>query len=306
MRPAVPIFVVFWFCALACTAHGQDISYARTGTLHQPHLDELSGLQASRRHAGVLWTHNDDTDALVFGIDSGGKLLGTLQVPLASNRDWEDIALLPMPDGDLLVLADLGDNGLKRGGGKLWFVTEPQELDEAPFNQLATLHHVLTLRWPDGSHDVEAVAYDPLGNRLLFLDKRSQPPRLYGLDRDQALAVDEAEPEFLAEIRSFRPPQLADRRRFGQRTAWISQPTGMDISADGQRAAVITYRSLYLFDLASAENWVQGLQSKATEIIGPPAEQAEAVGFATDQKELYVVSEGRNAPVYTFRLMEFP
>jgi hypothetical protein len=165
---------------------------------------------------------------------------------------------------------------------------------------------VLTLRWPDGSHDVEAVAYDPLGNRLLFLDKRSQPPRLYGLDRDQALAVDEAEPEFLAEIRSFRPPQLADRRKFGQRTAWISQPTGMDISANGQRAAVITYRSLYLFDLASAENWVQGLQSKATEISGPPAEQAEAVGFATDQKELYVVSEGRNAPVYTFRLMEFP
>src|SRR5690606_1795107 len=45
-----------------------------------PELEEASGLAASRRHAGVLWMHNDSGgEPEVFAVDSTGAVLGRVR-----------------------------------------------------------------------------------------------------------------------------------------------------------------------------------------------------------------------------------
>jgi hypothetical protein len=113
------------------------------------------------------------------------------------------------------------------------------------------------------------------------------------------------EPPDAGTARSLRPPHPADQRKFGKRTPRISQPTGLDISPDGTRAAVITYRSLYLFRNPGLEDWAQALQAEPLEIIGPPAKHEEAVPFTPDGQTIVVTSEGVKAPVYTYRLQDW-
>jgi hypothetical protein len=76
----------------------------------------------------------------------------------------------------------------------------------------------------------------------------------------------------------------------------------MDISADGRLAAVITYRSLYLFERAENETWVEALQKAPVEFIGPPRLHDEAVTFGHDQRSVYVSTEQRPTPLYRLNL----
>lgn len=67
------------------------------GTL-SPEVFHASGLAASRKHDGVLYTHNDGDDPhrrspIVFAINaSSGALIARLMVYPATNEDWEDRA----------------------------------------------------------------------------------------------------------------------------------------------------------------------------------------------------------------------
>jgi hypothetical protein len=115
---------------------------------------------------------------------------------------------------------------------------------------------------------------------------------------------DRLEAQFLAEVPGFRPPSRQDILRSPKRGLWISQPTGMDISADGRLAAVITYRSLYLFLRNEDENWPEAFQRQPKEFVGPPGEHDEAVAFSHDGKSIYVTTERRPAPLYRLDLPE--
>jgi len=136
----------------------------------------------------------------------------------------------------------------------------------------------------------------------LLMSKRDQPPRLYGIPLDLALWSHEADLEFLGEVPGFRPPTKADILRHPRRGLWVSQPTGMDISPDGRLAAVLTYRSLYLFRREGAENWTDAFQRQPVEIIGPPGAHDEAVTFSPDGRSVYVTTEKRPAPLYRLDL----
>jgi len=278
-----------------------SIEYRRSGRVQAADIDEISGLQASRRHAGVLWAQDDGDTVGLLALDEHGTDLGRVSIEGARNRNWEDLALIPRDAGDLLVVADTGDNSRRYDSVRLWFVREPEPDADGRFDRSAPLYHTIELRYPDHQQDTEAVAYDPLQERLLFLSKRADPPRLYGLGVDDALTRDAAMLEFLGEVDNFRQPEAADWLTFGGRTRWISQPTGMDISSDGQRAAVITYRSLYLFELGDASDWLAGLNGARIEVIGPDALREEAVTFAANGQDLYVTSEGGRAPLFHYR-----
>jgi hypothetical protein len=83
---------------------------------------------------------------------------------------------------------------------------------------------------------------------------------------------------------------------------WVSQPTGMDISPDGRTAAVITYRSLYLWSREAGESWADAFQKEPLEVPGPPGTHDEAVAFSADGKSVYVTTERRPAPIYRYDL----
>ena len=133
---------------------------------------------------------------------------------------------------------------------------------------------------------------------ILIMSKRDQPPRLYGIPLELALWKKKVEAVFLAEVPGFRPPTRSDILRNPRRGIRLSQPTGMDISADGRTAAVITYRSLYLFERESDETWAEAFQRTPVEYYGPAGVHDEAVTFGHDPGSIIITTEGRPAPIY--------
>ncbi len=67
-------------------------------------LKETSG---SIHWNGKLWTHNDDTDLNLYGLDTvTGKILEVYPLPNVLNQDWEEIA----QDDDFVYIGDFGNN----------------------------------------------------------------------------------------------------------------------------------------------------------------------------------------------------
>ena len=279
---------------------GPQASFVLVGNLAADRLDEASGMQAGS--GGVYYLHNDE-GARLFLSDAEGRDLGVVPVA-ANNRDWEDITRVPGEHGPLLVVGDIGDNHGARKRVSLYFLPEPAAADPgSPATRPGVaVRHRLRVTYPDGPRDAESLAYDAASGMLLILSKRDQPPRLYGVPLDLALWKQELEAVFLGEVPGFRPPTRRDILASPHRGLWVSQPTGMDISPDGRQAAVITYRSNYLFERVGDERWEEAFQRAPEEIVGPPGLHDEAVAFSADGRSVFVTAEGRPAPLYRLDL----
>jgi hypothetical protein len=277
--------------------------FSLTGTIRSTALDEISGIQAG---AGADWyVHNDEDKTEIYVIDLQGNLLATVHFGQPGDpklQDPEGLVALPGAEGPVLALADMGDNHQPRESIRLLMMPFPAPDAAGFYPTRVELLHSIILHYPDGSRDCESIAYDAASGQVLFLTKRDKPPRLYGLDAESAMREKEMTLEFLGEVPGFRPPTPIDLLREPDRGAWISQPTGMDISADGRLAAVITYRSLYLFSRDGDESWAQAFREKPLEFRGPPGSYEEAVGFSPDQDSVIVTTERLPAPMYRFDL----
>lgn len=54
----------------------------------------------------LLWTHNDDHDKTIYGLDSLGKIKRKIILKEATNHDWEEIA----QDSSHIYIGDFGNN----------------------------------------------------------------------------------------------------------------------------------------------------------------------------------------------------
>lgn len=278
---------------------GVRINFEVTARVDAPGVDEISGMEMLADPALIV--HNDDGEPDLYVVDGNGDVIATLRVDGAGNRDWEDLTWVPRANGRWLAIGDIGDNLARRRSIRIYFTEFPSspvtfESDGRP--QELPLQHTLELTYPDGPRDCEAMAYDAASGKILLLTKRERPPRLYAVDARTALAEPTAELEFLGEATRFRPPTREEIWRLGKNGAWISQPTGMDINADGSLAAVITYRSLYLFRRDPAQGWAQAFTEAPREFLGPVSRGEEAIAFSDGMDALYITTEGRPAPIY--------
>jgi hypothetical protein len=66
-------------------------------------LLETSGLTAFDH---LLWTHNDDHDTTIYGLDSNGKIEKKIKLEKVKNNDWEEIS----QDSSYIYLGDFGNN----------------------------------------------------------------------------------------------------------------------------------------------------------------------------------------------------
>lgn len=285
-------------------ANEPPVTIKRSGWLASQEILEASGMQASHSQRGDFFVHNDEGRPLIYAVDESGADLGSVLVVPAKNKDWEDLTSVPVEQDRWLVAGDIGDNRAKRDSIKLYFVDEPQTGKNNRYSGEQDLRHWLTLTYPDGPRDCEAMAYDPVGKQILLLSKRDKPPRLYAVDLETALAKDAAELKFLGTISALRPPTIKDRAKWGGRVDFISQPTGFDISADGMEAVVISYRSLYRYKRHPDEDWLSALNRRPEEVVGPAAVQNEAIAYAPDGKSIFVISEKLPAPIYRVEFRE--
>lgn len=219
----------------------QLLEARRSGVFRHPRLTESSGVVASRRFPGVLWTLNDsENPAEIFAADSMGRDLGGFTVRGAKNEDWEAIAAGRCGDGECLYIADTGDNEEVRHSVRLYRVPEPAV--PPPGGQGFTARaEALEVRYPDGPHDVEAAVVVPDGAVLLVTKGRTDA------------------------VRAFRVPASAWARRSVTATPLGRLPlasgglgtmvTDASLSPDGSGVAIRTYLEIFLFRLTPEDTF---------------------------------------------------
>jgi hypothetical protein len=215
---------------------------ALTGRFQSPRLTESSGVAVSHAHRGTLWTHNDSGDGpYLYATDLRGADHGAIRISGARAVDWEDIALGPCPrsgqPGACLYVGDTGDNLERRRSVTVYSVPEPDPPGSPADTQRVTAAALaLNLRYPDGSHDVEAMYVSPRDTAVYLISKgRSGTIRLYRAGRDAWQSPQTVTVQFLQTL------PIVPNARTGRRV------TDAAIRPDGALVAVRTYNEIYFF-----------------------------------------------------------
>jgi hypothetical protein len=243
-----------------------------------PAVPEASGLAVSRTRPGLLWTHNDsgnETD--LFAFDPNGTGLGHVQVPI-STRDWEDLSAAPCPPIDAargkadecLYIGDIGDNAMSRRSIQVYRVAEPGVSDAQTGRP-----DVITLTYPDGSHNAEAMFV--AGGRVYIVTK----DRVGGLYRSTAAPGDVLSGFNRAgtNIKLQRIAQLG-----------LTGVTDAETSPDGLSVAVRTPDEVAIYRTAElTRGRVVPTARIPVDVLGEPQGEAIALG---EHGMLYLASEG--------------
>ncbi len=278
---------------VSCTSEAERQNPEVVGRLEDKTIREASGLAHSQRQKGLFWIINDNgAKEIVHAIDSTGARLGEFDLKKSDNVDWEDLASFTLGDTAYLMVADIGDNDAKRDHRTLYFVAEPVPEKDAK----AKRDWEFDFTYPDGPRDAEAAAVDVDEQRVLILSKRDRPPQLYSVpirpESDEPVVA-----RFLGNVDSLEKPSRKDVEFAPKTKDWHWQPVGMDISANGAAAVILTYRYVYYYRRNTGEDWLQTLNSVPARISLGNFENAESVSFGEDEWTVYVTGEDKHARI---------
>ncbi len=239
-------------------------------TIAAEEIAESSGLVASRRYDGVLWTHNDSGDsARIFAIGRRGEKLAEFAVEGAQHVDWEDIAL----DGrGRLYIADVGNNANDRRDLTIYVVPEP---DPARSGSVQ-VERALRFRYADQSAypDPERMDFDcesvlHFGDALYLFTKHRGNTRtkIYRLPLGETARAEQA-------LEPLATVELGSPSRFGVATA-------ADIRADGRYIALLTYQALFIYERLGNDLAPRGPVARI-EFDAEQTQQAESVAWDGD------------------------
>lgn len=237
-------------------------------------LNEASGLAASQKTSGILYTHNDSGgEAAVYVINSKAMLAAKVYLEGARNHDWEDIAVGPEPESkkSCIYVADIGDNNAKRSYVSVYRFEEPALVDTLI---KITNYDQINIEYEDGARDAEALFVDPLSWDIYIISKREENVGLYRI----------AYPYSLKEI------NIATK----ECTLPISFVTAADISHDGKKILVKTYTSLYQYRRKREQSIAKALSGKAKQLPYHLEPQGEAVAWDAKAKSYFTLSESIN------------
>lgn len=293
--------IVLGGCA-ALAGPAASIESAAVPALADGELQELSGL-APATQARRYWGHNDyGNESRLFRLDADGGAHGRVAIAGADNRDWEDLAWRDTADGRCLLIAEIGDNRAQHAQSMIHFLVEPP-----PDADKARTSGSQRFRYPQGARDAEGLAFDPREGAIYVLSKRSTPPQLYRLPAASGCApasdaVVVADP--VAELLLPAPP-LATLFESPRRGLLFNLPTGLAISRDGARMAVLSYGAVFVFDRAAGESWAAALQRVPGRVIFPRMAQAEAIALDATGRAALIGSEGDPGRVQRVELPAF-
>lgn len=243
-------------------------------------LEEASGLAASERYPGCLWTHNDSGHpAELFLLDSAAKTIGIWRLTNARNRDWEDIALGPGPNGGWWIyVGDIGDNNERYDLKVIYRLPEPSVEDQAGLAVADTLY----VRLSGGPRDTEAMMVDPRTNNLYLVSKKEKEVILF-----------EVRYPFLTDTLLAEPVL----------TLPITRIVAGDISRDGTEILLKSYESIYYWRRTQDETIPEALSNPPVELAYDREPQGEAIAWSRDGRCYYTLGEnakGERSRLYRY------
>ncbi|HEV7474232.1 MAG TPA: hypothetical protein VGN90_09285, partial [Pyrinomonadaceae bacterium] len=236
------------------------------------------------------WTHNDaGNEPFIYAFDSQGRSRGVWRVTGATSDDWEDMSTGPgpKPDTNYLYIGDIGDNSGTRSEIVIYRIPEPvipntTTVSERPNATEAA--EAIRLRYPDGSHDSEALLVHPRTGRIyLVVKEKSTQPGIYAADA----------PKVSGEVVTLT--RIGEVDMTGRSGALIN---GGAISPDGQRAALSDYTQGYEFVLPDANAAFDSIWKQPMRAVDlGKRKHGETICYRLDGKALLATSERLPAPL---------
>lgn len=273
-------------------ATGSPFSVDIAGYIGSDEIQEASGLAASRRTPGVLWTHNDKGDpARLFALNLAGRLLVTCELAEGVNVDFEDIAVGPGPQGgvDYVYIGDIGDNDAVRPFVRIYRIPEPSvAVNRLDAREVIVSYDALVLHYPDGPRDAETLMIDPWTADLYLVTKAAEPTEIYRAPYPQA-----------AEMTLERVAGLeAD---WGVSEAGCVGPTSGDIAPDGRQVLIRGHHKAFLWKVTRPGSPLWEVFGEVPEEVPLGwEEQGEALAFAADSRAYFTTSEGPWCALYYY------
>lgn len=278
-RHIAALTTLLLFPLLSCSVQAQQPEFGTRvdrGLVENDDINEASGIAASRRNPGILWTHNDSGDSTrVFAVGPNGENLGEFFLSGASARDWEDIAVGPGPKADVsyLYVGEIGDNNAQYETKRIYRVAEP-DVDQSAEPSTHTLEHVgtITYVYPDGPRDAEALMVDPLTRDIYIVSKREESVRVYRA----------AYPQSTTETITLEHVATLEGLTF---------ITGGDISKDGMHILLKDYQTIFYWYRQEDESVAEAFARKP---INPPytlEPQGEGIAWSIDEAGYFTLSE---------------
>jgi hypothetical protein len=296
MRPLTVLLLVALVAGPADAQSGWTIApptrVVPLGTLADTTLFEASAAAASRTQPGVIWTLNDSGNPpWVYAVDTAGHTLGIFRVTGAQNFDWETLTIAPCPAGSCLIIGDTGDNPETRPSVMLYRIPEPV-IGAAAGGVLVPTPpaDTLSLQYPDGPHDTEAIYADSTGNLYLVSKGRTKGMLLFRLPSGAWAGGSPAVPERVDSL------PITPDISIGH---WVSDAA---LSPDGRHVAVRTYSAVFFFTVGADGHLTpdQGRECFFGHTLEP---QGEGVTWL-DNERLLLMSEASSTSRGTLYLIE--
>ena len=270
-------------CQPSQTAESPFDKGKSVGTNKNKKLEEASGLVASVRNPGYLWTHNDggNPPRLFLLSDTSAKTKKVFSLAYVANRDWEDITLGPGPVDSIryLYVGDIGDN-LAQYPLKLIYRLKEPALD-AP--ELITDFDTLIVKLPDEIRDSETLMSDPVSKNLYLVSKREKHVRVYEIH--YPFVGDTLVPTIVCKVP-------------------LEDANGGSISADGSEVLLRNYHQIFYWKKKGNETIGELLSTPAIELDYDPEPQGESIAWALNGSGFFTLSEnakGERAKLYFYR-----
>jgi len=281
------------FSASLCAAT-EFLPTAKNTKIQSADIREASGMAISPTNPGFMWIINDSgnpPEIHLAGTD--GSDHGKVSLKGAKNNDWEDLASFILDGKPYLIVADTGDNNAKRESPKFYVFREPEIPSGAKLlAETVSPAWVIQFRYQDGPRDCESVAVDAQAEKIYFLSKRTVPPELY------ELPLRASEKNGVQVVKAMGAVSVKSPN--SDLIPFLDQPTGLDISADGTLAAVITYYGIFIYHKSPKQSWAAAFSQKPVVLPEHRLGQAESVAFSKDGKSIYALAEGESPEVIRY------
>lgn len=232
-------------------------------------MDEASGIADCKSMPGNIWVHQDrGNQAQLILLSHSGTIRKRIFISGAHNRDWEDMARASGPvDGrSYIYIAESGDNSSIETTYSIFRFEEPS----AATDTVKSFERIV-FKYPDGSHDAEAMFVDNTTKDIFIITKRDAVSRLYKLAYPQQTTGTST--AVLAGVFTF------------------SGATGAAASDDGKEILIKTYTSIYYWKKQSSET-IETLLAKKPLVLDYETEpQGEALCFTSEGSGFFTLSE---------------
>ena len=267
------------------------VAFTVIGPVAAATLDESSGLAASAVEPGVFWTMNDDTEPVLFALDTTGADLGRVRLAGARNLDWETISVGPCEGNGCLYAGDTGDNEAVRRTRLIYRTPEPRRRGGRFPASVPAAH--LEYRYSDGPKDVEAM-WVGADESIWLVSKR--PARDSTTGRHRSALVYRIGKEAW-QATGVVVAQLVDSLPIIPGSAPGRLITDASLAPDRRLLALRTYTELYLIDADPATGRPSaGAPRRVCDLTPVQERQGEGVAWLDGSGTFLLSSEGSEVP----------